>query len=475
MARKIHIIGIAGAGVSAVAVMLKDLGNTVTGSDEGFYEPTISYLKRHGINILTPYKKENVPNDADLIIIGKHSKLNVAENEEVALAMTMQNKVQSFPQVLGEITKDRENIVVAGSYGKSTCSALLSWCLSESGKDAGYFFGAIPIGFDENAHIGTEKQFVLEGDEYPAFGGHENKENKSKFLYMHPKDVILTSAEHDHVNIFPTVESYTEPYKKLVALLPTDGLLVVGINNPNVADIAKECKAKVVTYGMDKSAQWGPADINYGAKTTFGLHKAGEKIVELSTSLLGTHNIENIVGVSAYLLEKNLISVEDLKNTVESFGGLKRRLDLKTDKSSVLVYEGFGSSYKKAKTVFDALKLHFPNKRIITVFEPHTFSWRNKNNLDWYNDIFADSDETIIFNPPQHGSATHDQASLTEILKAARKNTKNIYGVESKAEALKILEEKVKSEDIIILMSSGDLGGLIEEIPAWAEKKFPRP
>jgi len=471
MARKIHIIGIAGAGVSAVAVMLKDMGNTVTGSDEGFYEPTISYLKNKDIGILTPYKKENIPTDVDLIIIGKHSKLNTAENEEVALAMTMAEKVQSFPQVLGDLTQNRENVVVAGSYGKSTCSALLAWCLIESGKDAGYFFGAIPIGFDDSAHVGTEKEFVLEGDEYPAYGGEENK---SKFLYLHPKDVLLTSAEHDHVNIFPTVESYTEPYKKLVALLPTDGLLVVGINNPNAAEVAKECKAKIVTYGMDKSAEWYPENIQYGAVSTFELYNAGKKIVELSTQLLGAHNIENIVGVCAYLLEKKLISVEDLKDTVASFQGLKRRLELKTEKSSVLVYEGFGSSYMKAKTVFDAIKLHFPGKRIITIFEPHTFSWRNKNNLDWYKDIFADSDETIIFNPPEHGSTTHDQASLAEILEAIPKNKGNTYGVENKTEALKILEEKVTPDDIIILMSSGDLGGLIAEIPTWAEKKFPK-
>ncbi len=466
--QKIHIIGIAGAGVSGVALMLKELGYIVTGSDEGFYEPTTSYLKRHGIDILTPYKKENVPSDVDLIIIGKHAKLNASENEEVALALTQKDKVRSFPQILGEITKDRENIVVAGSYGKSTCSALLSWCLIESGKDTGYFFGAIPVGFDENSHVGKEKYFVLEGDEYPAYEG------PSKFLYLNPKDVLLTSCEHDHVNMFPTEASYIEPYKKLMDLLPEDGLVVAGINNPNVKEVVRNSKAKVVTYGMDNTATWHSNNIKYGVKTTFDLYKNEEKIVELSTTLLGAHNIENIIGVSAYLLERNLISKEDLQDVVESFGGLKRRLDLKTDKSKVLVYEGFGSSYKKAKTVFDALKLHFPNKKIITVFEPHTFSWRNKNNLEWYKDVFADSNETIIWKPPEHGSGSHDQASLEDILSEVRQSTENVYGVESIDEAFKILEKSVNENDIVVLMSSGDLGGLIQTVPTWAEQKFPK-
>ncbi len=466
--KKVHIIGIAGAGVSAVAVMLRDLGYIVTGSDEGFYEPTTSYLKRHGIEIMTPYRKENIPNDANIIIMGKHAKLNDGDNEEVALALTQKEKIRSFPQVLGDITKDRENIVVAGSYGKSTCSALMSWCLIESGKDVGYFFGAIPVGFNDSSHVGTDKNFVLEGDEYPAYNG------PSKFLYLNPRDLLLTSCEHDHVNVFPTEESYVEPYKKLVTLLPEDGLIVAGINNPNVKDVLKDTKAKVVTYGMDNSATWYPQNIKYSERSAFDLYKNNEKIVELTTTLLGTHNIENIVGVSAYLLEKNLISLEDLKDVVESFGGLKRRLDLKTTNSKVLVYEGFGSSYEKAKTVFNALKLHFPNKKIITMFEPHTFSWRNKNNLEWYKDIFADSNETIIWKPPEHGSASHDQASLEDILNEVRRSTENVYGVENADEAFKILEKSVCENDLVVLMSSGELGGLIEKVPAWAERKFPK-
>jgi UDP-N-acetylmuramate: L-alanyl-gamma-D-glutamyl-meso-diaminopimelate ligase len=475
--RKIHFIGIAGVGMSALAVMLKKEGNIVTGSDEGFYEPALGYLKKHDIPILSPHKKENIPTDADLIVIGKHAKLTAedlpaqAGNEEVRAALNSGIPTKSFPEVLAEITADRENIIVAGSYGKSTCAALLSWCLLESGIGAGYFFGAVPIGFAENAHMGEDKHFVIEGDEYPAWSNDGS--TKSKFLYLNPKDLLLTSCEHDHVNIFPTLESYLEPYKKLVTNLPADGLLIAGINNPNVKDVVENSKAEVVTYGIE-DADWYPENIKYGQVTTFDLCHKGEKIVELSTSLLGTHNIENIVGVAAFLLEKKLITPEQLKKIVKGFKGIKRRLDLKAENSSVLVYEGFGSSYTKAKTVFDAIKLHFPSKKIITIFEPHTFSWRNKNNLEWYKDIFKDSDETLIFIPPEHGGATHDQATHEEILSEAKKYNKNIYGIKNKDEALEILEKTVNKDDLIILMSSGDLGGLIEEVPVWAEQKFPR-
>ncbi|OGI70882.1 hypothetical protein A3B84_01280 [Candidatus Nomurabacteria bacterium RIFCSPHIGHO2_02_FULL_35_13] len=475
--KKVHLIGICGVGMSALAVLLKNMGALVSGSDEGFYEPALSYLKKNNISIFSPYKKENIPENADLIIIGRHSKLNKEKNEEVRQALNSPKKIKSFPELLSEITKNRENIVVAGSYGKSTCVSLLAYCLTKNGVDVGYFLGAISNDLEDSARMGTNKYFVLEGDEYPAFNG------VSKFLYLQPKQLLLTSAEHDHINIFPTLEQYLEPYRKLIELLPKNGLLVAGINNPNVREIIKESKARIATYGMDKEALWRADNIKYGKITNFDLLKNGEKMTNLSTLMLGKHNIENIVGVSAFLLENNFITPSQLEKSISSFHGLKRRLDLKTEKSSVLIYEGFGSSYTKAKTIFDAIKLHFPNKRIITVFEPHTFSWRNKNTINWYDDVFSDSDETIILSPPEHGKKDHDQIGLEEIIDRVKKSLghsktgeakKNVYGTKNKEEVLEKLEEKVKKDDLIILMSSGDMYGLIEKISLWAEKKFPK-
>ncbi len=466
--KKIHFIGIAGAGMSALAVMLQKMGYEVTGSDEDFYEPIMGYLKKNNIKILTPYGKSNIPADADTIVIGKHAKLNPEENEEASEALKSKNKVKTFPEVLAEITRDKENIVIAGSYGKSTCTALLAWCLQKNNIDAGYFVGGIPNGLADSAHLGRDKYFVLEGDEYPAFMG------VSKFLYLEPQHVILTSAEHDHINIFDTEESYVEPYKKLVALLPDTGTLVAGINNPNVAEIIKNSKAKVITYGMAASAEWYGKNIKYGQETSFDLYHKEEKVALLSTTLLGKHNIENITGVAAFLLEKKIINETELQKAVASFKGIKRRIDLVTEKSSVLVYEGFGSSYSKAKAVFDALRLHFPKKKIITIFEPHTFGWRNKDNKKWYADIFDGSTSVLILPPPEHTASTHNQMSFAEIVEEVKKKNKEIYPVEKEQEALNILEKITKKEDIIVLISSGSILGLTLSVPKLMEKIFPR-
>jgi UDP-N-acetylmuramate: L-alanyl-gamma-D-glutamyl-meso-diaminopimelate ligase len=220
--KKAHFIGIAGKGMSAVALLMREAGVTITGSDEGFYAPVSDYLAKANIDFFNGYKKENIPDDADVVVIGKNAKLTKESNEEVAAAFASGKLIRSFPDILEEMTKGDDTIVVAGSYGKSTSTALLSWCLLESHKDPSYFIGEITKGLDAHAHLGGSNLFVLEGDEYPS----ANWDYRSKFLHYNPKNVLLTSATHDHINVFPTHEEYLSPFRQLLAILPECACLV---------------------------------------------------------------------------------------------------------------------------------------------------------------------------------------------------------------------------------------------------------
>ena len=213
---KAHFIGIAGKGMSATALLLKEMGVEISGSDEGFYPPVSDYLKSANIAFSQGYRKENIPNDVDVIIIGKNAKLQPETNEEVRAAFASGKLVRSFADVLHEITTSSETIVVAGSYGKSTCTALLAWCLRSAEKDPSYFIGEVTNGFEKYAHRGRGPVFVLEGDEYPS----SNWDNTSKFLRYNAKNVLLTSATHDHINIFPTHADYLVPFRALLNSLP---------------------------------------------------------------------------------------------------------------------------------------------------------------------------------------------------------------------------------------------------------------
>jgi len=469
--KKAHFIGVCGVGMSATAKLLKDLGWEVSGSDDSFYPPGSELVKRYGIAFTSGYRAKNIPKDAELIVIGKNAKLTPEDNEEVRAALESGISARSFPEVLEGLIAGKHSIVVAGSYAKSTCTGLLAWCLLHAGKDPSYFLGAIPIDSEmDTAGHGDGEMFVLEGDEYPA----SNWDSTSKFLYYHPHDMLLTSASHDHVNVFPTHEEYLAPFKTLLSLIPESGLLVASADEENSLVLAQTYPGNTVLYGLEHpDSHWSAASMKFDAVTAFDLMQGGEKVITLETTLLGKHNVQNIVGVAALLLEKRLVTPGELAAGIKTFKGIRRRLDPLTSNSSVPVYEGFGSSYEKARAAFDAIKLHFPKRRLITVFEPHTFSWRNRDSLPWYGDVFRDSDLVLIYEPARQGAETHKQLSQKEIVEWVQKSGVEARAIHTEKEGLDLLKEELKGNDIVLLMTSGDLGGLISSIPKLVEQKFP--
>jgi UDP-N-acetylmuramate: L-alanyl-gamma-D-glutamyl-meso-diaminopimelate ligase len=467
--KKVYLIGICGRGMCALAILLKESGYKVTGSDADVFEPNTSYLKKNKIPFYKKFNKKNVPLDADFVVVGKNSVLSAEENEETRQVLKIGLKIKSLPEALSDLSKDKKNALVVGSFGKSSNAGLLAWCLKQNKKDPSYFIGAIPVNFN-SSHFGTGKDFIIEGDEYPS----SNTDRQSKFLHFDPSSVLLISTEHDHINIFPTEESYKETYKKLMVKIPPNGLLVYALSGKNNKEIAKYANCKKVTYSTDeRDADWYAQNIKYGLQTTFDLMNKGKKIISIKTKLLGKHNIENIVGVGALLLEKKKITPEIFAKAVNSFKGMQGRIELKTKNSSVPVYDGFGSSLEKTRSVFDALRLHLPYKRLVTIFEPHAFSWRNRNFLFWYKNVFDNVDEVIMLPATPHGKKAPDQLNTSEVWKEAKKY-KKIYTTRGEKETLEILKKLIKKDDIIALISSGPMFGLTSSVPKLIEKMFPK-
>ncbi len=471
MTKKVHFIGICGVGMGAIALLLKEQGWEVSGSDEGSYPPMSDFLKHNGIEIKTPYASLNIPKNVDCIVIGRHAKLAQEENEEVRTAFSHPAPKKSFPEFLGEILKKRRVAVIAGSHGKSTCTALMVWCLLKAGRDPGYFIGALPVTKNFNiSHIGTDDLFIVEGDEYPT----SHWDMRSKFLHYNAQDLLLTSVAHDHVNIFPTHDAYIAPFKKLVANLSKESTLVSCGSDSALRKLIEDSGKKSVMYSLNGPDGWYAGDIHYGKETSFDLIKDGKTITRLATTLLGKHNIENIVGVSAFLLTKKLITPKELALGVVSFQGLQRRLNLLTNASVVPVYEGFGSSYSKARAAIDAMRLHFPKKRLVVIFEPHTFSWRNKKMLYWYDDVFTGAECVCIYTPPLHGSTSHAQATFEEITKRVQNAGHMVYTATTPKEMLETLQNTMEHNDVVLILTSGYFDGLIDKITKYSERTFAR-
>jgi UDP-N-acetylmuramate: L-alanyl-gamma-D-glutamyl-meso-diaminopimelate ligase len=463
---RIHFTGVAGAGMSAAALMMREAGHRVSGSDEDVFPPMSTYVAGLGFPFHRRFDAANLPADLDMLVQGTSAKLGGEANPEVAEARARGVAVTSFPEMVGLATQGRQTTVVAGSFGKSTCTALMAHVLRCCGVDAGWMVGAISPSLPDTGHWGTAAQVVLEGDEYVV----SQSDRRSKFLLYHPRDVLLTSLVHDHVNVFPTFADYEAPFRDLLRLLPADGLLVARQSAP-IRAIAGEARSRIVWYDTDRCDGWWADDIVYGETTRFQLVRPRGGRLPLATSLLGAHNIENIVGVGAYLLERGLVTEAGLAQAVASFAGIRRRLDRLTTISRVPVIEGFGSSYEKARSAIEALLLHYPHRPLVVVFEPHTFSWRSRDALPWYDTVFAGVARVLMIPPPTHGAATHRQSSYDEILARTAAAGVPVEPARTAEEATAALSA-LAGDEVVLLLSSGPLLGLPDSLPAVFDRLY---
>lgn len=452
----IHIIGICGKGTSSLALILKQQGHHVTGSDSGSFEPINTTLRTHGIDFTVGYSHNNIPQEADAFVIGSSAQLSIETNEEVKAAHETKKPIFSFAEFLHTLTQDTFNIVIAGSYGKSTCTSLATHIIRESGKDPSYFIGAEPIGF-QSAHSGKDPLFILEGDEYP----HDTASLTPKFAFYNPKTVLLTSAAHDHINKFSTLESYLETYTILLEKTKP-GIIVTAIEHPHVKELT-ENYPNLVTYGLTQGT-YTAQNIVRDSISQFELCKNNTPIATIQTQLLGEHSIENIVGVSTLLLENNIVSIEDIQKAVPTFQGVTKRLELHNPHKAIPVYESYGSSFEKARADIQAIQNYLPHKKMILLFEPHTFGWRNRGNIDWYNSIFQNIDHVVIYKPFSAGSASHDQLQLHEIVERVSQTNPHISAVDDSQELLSTLIKNTPKDAVVLLMTSSNFDGALESI-----------
>ncbi len=462
----VYFLGIAGAGVSALASVLASEGCEVSGSDDGVFPPVSTYLDRLRIPYHIGFDAGLVPGDIDAAVIGSSAKLDLARNPELAEIARRGVPRYSFAEYLGLHTRGRDNVVIAGSFGKSTVTALVAVLMREAGRDPGYFVGAVPLDLPTTGHWGSEPTFLIEGDEYIV----SEHDRRPKFALYHPDCVLISSLIHDHLNVYPTMASYEAAFAELIALLAPDALLVCAQGFEALRRLT--AGRRVVWYGLAPGDGYHAADIRIGEVTRFDLVTPGGARIPLQTGQLGLHNIENIVGAAALLLERGAIDERALQRGVALFRGVERRLDRKTAVSRVPVYEGFGSSYEKARSAIDAIALHFPTRPAVVVFEPHTFSWRNTASLAWYDTVFAGVARVLLLPPPGHGAGGHDQLTQERILARIQAAGVRAEAFDGGASILHDLVHTLAGDEVVLLLSSGPLDGLARSLPAMLDDTF---
>jgi UDP-N-acetylmuramate: L-alanyl-gamma-D-glutamyl-meso-diaminopimelate ligase len=462
----VYFLGIAGAGMSALATLMASEGHRVSGSDGAVYPPVSTYLERLGVPFYRGFDAAHVPADLDLAIVGSSAALGLETNPELAELNRRGVPQTSFAEYLGDYSKSRRTAVIAGSFGKSTLTALCAVLLDEAGLDPGYFIGAVPLDLPTTGHAGTDPWLLLEGDEYIV----SPEDRRSKFLLYHPSALLISSLVHDHFNAFPTMADYEAPFAALIDGLPKEALLVCARGYEPLERLTKE--RTPVWYGLGDGPGYSAQDIEIGEVTRFTLSLPSGERLALETELLGLHNIENIAGAAALLIEWGALKPEELAAGVRRFRGVARRLDKKTTVSRVPAYEGFGSSYEKARSAIDAIALHFPARPSVVVFEPHTFSWRNEEALGWYDTVFRGVARVLVLPPPLQGAATHHQLTQGEIVARIGAAGVAATAVADAQATVAELARGLTGEEVVLLLSSGPLDGLAESLPAWLDQRF---
>ena len=446
----IHIMGICGTGMAALAGMLKTAGFSISGSDKAVYPPMSLFLEEMQIKTFDGYCGDNLEPRPDLIIVGN---VITRKNPE-AIALSQTNiPYLSFPQALAHFfIQDRVSLVVSGTHGKTTTSSLLASCLHRANLDPGFMIGGIVREFDANFRLGKGEHFVSEGDEYDtAFFDKE-----SKFLHYRPDIAIITSVEFDHADIFADLDAIKASFKKFVSLLPKDGLIIAHLDDPNVVEVVANAPCEVQGYGESTGLAWSLSNVQAkGGMTSFSIKHNGDKYAELCVQLPGKHNCLNALAVTAVLHSIGL-NPNAVNEGLSHFGGIKRRQEVRGIVNDITVIDDFAHHPTAVKETLRALKNAYPGQRLITVFEPRTNSSRRSIFQQDYIPCFDASDLTFIREPvPLENVAEEELFSAKQLTVEINKRDKHAESCPDTDTILAKLLPILKTGDVVAILSNG--------------------
>lgn len=471
--RRIHLVGVAGTGMGAFAGMLKAAGYEVTGSDENVYPPMSDMLREWGIEVFTPYGAANLDRARpDLVIIG-----NVIRrvNPEATAAREQRRPQMSFPAAFGAlVAARRHSIVVAGTHGKTTTTALLAHILAHAGLDPTFLVGGVTLNYQGNFRLGRGPHVVVEGDEYDT----AYFDKGPKFVHYRARTALLTSIEFDHADIFDDLAQVEAAFERFCRTLPADGWLGVSAAWPRAVALARaHSAARVVTYGMDPLAHVRARDLTFG---DFGVRfsvdgMAGEVILPLP----GRHNVENAVGAIAAAREVG-VPDERILAALAAFRGVKRRQEARGEPGGMLVIDDFAHHPTAVRETVAALRQRYPARRLWAVFEPRSNTSRRNIHQAEYATAFDGADRATIRVPEPHDKVPADQQLDVAALVGALRTRGIAASAHVEAEA--IADEIVAAArpgDVILVMSNGAFGGLIpmllDRLPQGPEEPGNRP
>ncbi|MBZ5697068.1 MAG: UDP-N-acetylmuramate:L-alanyl-gamma-D-glutamyl-meso-diaminopimelate ligase [Acidobacteriia bacterium] len=450
-----HLSGIGGAAMAPLAGMLAERGYRVTGSDAGVYPPASNLLEGLGIRWTSGFAEANLDPAPDIVVIG-----NVLSrgNPEVEYVLDRKIPYRSLPQTLEEFfLPGHDSLVVTGTHGKTTTTSMLAWILEVAGHRPNFLIGGIAENFGRSFGLGGGGEFVLEGDEYDsAFF-----DKAPKFLHYHPDEVIITSLEFDHADIYSDLAAIELQFRRMVNLVPRRGRIVAWEESETVRAVVQKAFCPVETYGFSPGVDWLAGDLEFTeGETRFRVSHRGAEVARVRMSAAGSHNVLNALAAIAIARGRGA-SRTATEQALATYRGVLRRLEVKGEASGVLVVDDFAHHPTAIRVTIDAARNRWPGRRLWAVFEPRSNTMRRRV---FENDLASSlsTADAAVLGAVNRASLLGDEERLSpaRVLQSIRVAGRRAEGFDSADEIAEFLARETRPGDLVLVMSNGSFDGL---------------
>ena len=454
--RSFHFLGICGTAMGSVAAALRERGYTVTGSDENVYPPMSTFLESRGVTLNEGFKPENIPAGADVVVIGNAMKRG---NPEVEAVLNQKLYYLSLPEILrNEFLRGRHNLVVTGTHGKTTTSALLTWLMKSAGFDPSFMIGGIPKNLGEGADFNDSKFFVLEGDEYDtAFF-----DKRSKFIHYLPELLIVNNIEFDHADIFDNLEMVKRSFRHVLRIVPQNGMVLLNGDDPNCRDVASECYAQMLEVGFGMHCARRISEVAYSVDGS--RFKLDEETWEVP--LVGEFNVRNAaMAISAARFYGG--SSDKIREGLASFQGIARRQEVRGEIAGVTVIDDFGHHPTAIAQTLTGLRQRYAGQRLWALFEPRSNTTRRAVFQQQLPDALKLADGVFIAQVARLEQIAEGERLNPEGVVQAIANSGRPAFYEKDADAIvERLIPLVRPKDVVVVFSNGGFDGIHDKILA---------
>jgi len=454
--RSVHFVGIAGTAMASAAVAMRERGFEVTGSDQNVYPPMSTFLANNQIEVMNGYAEKNLAHKPDLVVIGNAISRG---NPEAEAVLEHRLRYCSLPELVREFfIRGKRAIVVAGTHGKTTTSALLTWVFEHNGLNPSFLIGGLPLNLQRGARFNESQWIILEGDEYDtAFF-----DKRSKFVHYMPEIAIINNVEFDHADIFRDLQAVQTAFDHLIRLIPRNGMLLANGDDPNLAPLIGVKFCPVRTFGLGEGNHWRATNLRLGATAS----RFSTPNHDYHINLVGEFNVRNALAVVACARHCGLTN-QQIQSAFDTFKGVKRRMEIRGVEGGVVVIDDFGHHPTAIRETISALRLKYPTARLWAVFEPRTNTTRRRVFQDQLPGAFMGADLVVIAQvdrlamlPPEQRL---DPAKLVADLDAAGKPAVYLPDVEA---IIDHLVKNVQGGDVVCIFSNGAFGNIHSKLLA---------